>query len=410
MTNQFRSKRNNRKYGGESSDRCIWNQNEKKYEYECPGVEAFKKAVQFIPNDNKSVYTILGHGCDLRDEIYQIKPNRRYITSVACGLEKQESADKSIINDFLYGILEWPITEKKLKKYSRFITGKVSLRSGQKDIWVTNNQTFHIHESGKQYVNNKNWCIITTGFPAGLRRLGDHVGRIHDIDDFNEDGPQPITLREYYLSHFEGSLFPRKDQVNDVLNDPNNVFNFIYQVDFDNKNYTKALVKELKDDFIELITTRFSIDYGTVMDNLTGTFINTSCRNICDLIKTDSDIKEDYLGQDEFTSYARRTVSADREIYVVPDKFASVSSTDEEIETDMKLEGDQIKYRERDAPQVVQAREDAIRNDNWDKYNDLKARLPGLFQGYPMTSKGSFGGKLSKYKKNYLKRSKVQRK
>jgi hypothetical protein len=413
MTQKFRSKRNNRKYGGESSNRCIWNGT--KYEGQCPGVAAFKEAVQLIHDDPEAVYTILGHGCDLRNEIYAIEPERKYITRVACGLPSDYKAvdeSVSIIDDFLNNKLKTPITKTTLKKYNKFKTGKINLRSGEKEILVTGNETYNIHTLGKKYVNNKNWCIMEGGMPGGLRRLGDHVGQILNLDDFNQNGRQPITLRQHLLSHYEGALFPTISQLNSAMNDESK--NWMFDGKLDDLDY--KFDYNLKERFKDFIKTNFSIDYGTVMDNLRGTFINTSCRNICDLAVTESPLENDYLGQDEFVEFARRTVSGER---VPPHKVDqtfeeyNLSELTDKLEQEMKTKGKPIinkkKNREIDAPQVRYARYEAEKTGDTTKLDELKITHPGLFAPNPMT-RGVLGGKLSKYKKNYLKRSKVQRK
>lgn len=400
MNKIYRSKRNNRKYGGFSSQNCV-NDGMGNYTQMCPGVLPFLlQAKQLIVDDPNSVYAIFGHGCDLRNEIGIIPPNVRYITATACGIGKSEDIPDTpgIETDFKNNAMTLPITLKTLRKYSKFEADTMTLRN-KKKVYVTRNEEYNIHTEGQQFVNNKNWCFRDVGVPSGLRKLGTIISLIEPL---KTDGPQDYTVIEYFLKMYEGSLFPTYDQVKNILNSTysaeelNNVNYADYDFDFEG----------LKEGFKNLIKDNFSIDFATLIDNLQGTFINIACRTICG----DND---DLIGKDNFVDTVRRTVSAERDGYSVVDRAfmethnASQLTDSLKEQLDSKFKG--LKIRQKDSSLVKMYREEAERTGDWAEYNKLERDQPGQFEGNVM--KRSFlGGKLSRYQKTYLKRSKVQRK
>ena len=57
-------------------------------EGECPGVSFFNEIKDSFVIDPDAVYTVLGHSCDIIEDIQYIPTGCQYITAVACGLGK----------------------------------------------------------------------------------------------------------------------------------------------------------------------------------------------------------------------------------------------------------------------------------------------------------------------------------
>ena len=95
---------------------------------------------------------MIGHGCDLEEELRTVPPNCKYITSVACGT----ISGGDIMHQFLINNIEVPITRDSLKKLELF---KATYEKGNKRL-ITNNAEFRIHHAGEKFVNNKNWCFF----------------------------------------------------------------------------------------------------------------------------------------------------------------------------------------------------------------------------------------------------------
>ena len=291
--------KNNKKKGGDSSQFCIYDYETKRYQGLCPGVIYFDEIKDSLVKDPDAVYIVIGHGCDLEEELRTVPPNCKYITSVACGVDRGKSFN-DIMDKFLQNNLEQPITRDSLKKLERFnATRDVLSRK-----LITTNEEFRIHHAGEKFVNNKNWCFFEIRYLAGLRKLGHIVPRIPEL---NDNFPQKYTLRSYMLLHFEGSLFPTCAQVNNCFE-----LNFDKSI-LDSYNYDITMLFNYN--LVKLIADNFSIDYATLLDNLEGTFINAACRPICKGIRT----KEDYLGENEFVNISR-TMSG-RKTYVMDNDF-----------------------------------------------------------------------------------------
>lgn len=294
-----KSMRNNKINGGVSSERCVFDPETEEMKYSCPGLKYFNEIKDSLVKDPDAVYIVIGHGCDLEDELLTVPPNCKYITSVACGIERGKSFN-DIMDKFLQNNLEQPITRESLKKLERFN----STREVHSRKLITTNEEFRIHHAGEKFVNNKNWCFFKIRYLAGLRKLG-HI--VPSIPELNDNFPQKYTLRSYMLLHFEGSLFPTCAQVNNCFE-----LNFDKTI-LDSYNYDITMLFNYN--FVKLIADNFSIDYATLLDNLEGTFINAACRPICKGVRT----KEDYLGENEFVNISR-TMSG-RKTYVMDNDF-----------------------------------------------------------------------------------------
>lgn len=278
---------------GGSSQKCVYNEEDDIMENECPGLKYFNEIKDRIDKNPDAIYLMFGHGCDLDGELLTVPPNCRYITRVACGISSTSDIDIDIGNDLLNNTLD--------------------IRRFDKYEWVTNNtevnaiyfEEYKTHVSGQKYVNNKNSCFLDKshghGGLSGLRRLGDHVSKPEVIN---------VTLREYLVMCYEGSLYPTTEQINKLLNEStiSNSFEKLERRDW----YTNTL-ENLKE-WGELITNNFSIDYASIMDILPGTFINKACRPICKGKKT----KDNFIGTTEFIQLAR--TNSDRKIYINPPK------------------------------------------------------------------------------------------
>ncbi len=84
----------------------------------CPGVEHFNEIKDSLVIDPDAVYTIIGHGCDLEDELFDIPINSKYITATACGITTSHNVPtRDLWKDFLNNTLVKPITNETLNKY-----------------------------------------------------------------------------------------------------------------------------------------------------------------------------------------------------------------------------------------------------------------------------------------------------
>lgn len=295
--------KNNKKKGGDSSQYCIYDYETKRYQGLCPGVIYFDEIKDSLVKDPDAVYMIFGHGCDLKDEFIEIPPKCKFITRVACGLTMSDIGElgkrgvlgESFFDDFSLNKLETPLSIENLSKYERLLSitdeaiqnhNLLGLKTKKNpDNFLKYPLTWRIHNEKDTFVNSKNWCFIQAGLPAGLRKLGISTPLIpeHPI------AIQKYTWRSYALLHFEGSLFPTCQQVNIVLNKN---FSIIELDGYD--YYTVKLT--------EIIKNTFSIDYGTIVKHLVGTFINGVCRALCKGPETGEDI---YGEIDDFVKVAR---------------------------------------------------------------------------------------------------------
>ena len=272
----------NKKGGTNSSQKCLYNETSGDMEGECPGVKHFNEIKDSIVIDPDAVYTVLGHSCDIIQDIQDLPTDCKYITAVACGITKWAGGYDLWI-DFLNNNLNKPISEESLKIYGKFVDGSYK-------------QEYRIQASDK-FVNNRTWCFVDYGHLAGLRKLG-HI--TPSIPELSQDLPQIYTMRSYFLMHFEGSLFPTCEQVSIWLNiyfsrselesydyffdEYTNLYlhlsdiqNINYKQD---ENYGNQSLKYASS-FESMIKKHFLIDFATLMIHLKGTFINNTCRSIC---------------------------------------------------------------------------------------------------------------------------------
>lgn len=294
FTNTKKSK-HNKKGGSNSSQMCLYNEDKGTMEGECPGVRHFNEIKNSIVIDPDAVYTVVGHACDILNDIQDIPAGCQYITAVACGYAKSSDKgvrEKDLWSDFLNNTLNRSINEQSLiTKYNRF-----SENRSARESWT--DHQYRIQTEGHQFVNSRNWCFLDFGELAGLRKLGHITPPIPSLN--NEEGTvQKYTMRAYFLMHFEGSLYPTCKQVNDFLEnhfslDELNSHNYYFDSDTlmlknMNKSSEDPLTEEdenfnnfkYADKFENIVKDYFLIDFGTLMLNLKGTFINNACRTLC---------------------------------------------------------------------------------------------------------------------------------
>lgn len=311
----------NKKGGANSSENCVYDFKDSKMKGRCPGYQHFNSIKESIVKDTNAVYMIMGHGCDLNNELKRVPTKCKYITSVACGIARDINPQHDINIDFVNNKIKTPITADSLSTYER-----INLHIDSDPItnkMYTRNEEFRIHNEGDYYVNSKNSCFTAFGFLGGLRKLG-HI--VPDIPFLNSKLPQNYTLRSYILMHFEGSLFPTCEQVNKCLD-----INFS-KSELDNYNYNSF---EYEFQIDGLMKTNFSIDYATIMDYLEGTFINSACRPICKGPFTQQDIEG---LNDDFVPVSRSM--SGREVYTVNpdfiDQFPMNEYSDRSLTADVK--------------------------------------------------------------------------
>ena len=270
----YKSLLNNKRGGSNSSKKCIYDHISTEMKNECPGLKYFLEIKDKIMTNSMNIYTILGHGCDLENEVRIVPVNCEYYTSTACGLTTKNNP--KLNEDFFNNTLDL----NRLERYNfsrdevRHLDG---LLSDFHDIKYRNVMGLYKHSQGESYVNNKNVCFLRMGEYAGLRKMGDMIinnqkdKNFIDTNDWNIK-QQPYTLEMYYLQHYAGSLFPTTLQVCKLLhqNFKQNILN----------NYNYSLITG-HDKFKRLIVNNFSIDYASIMDYLPGKFINSSCRILC---------------------------------------------------------------------------------------------------------------------------------
>jgi hypothetical protein len=337
-------KSKNNKKGGNSSQQCIYDEKSGTMKGVCPGVIYFDEIKDSIVIDPDAVYMIFGHGCDLKGELIEIPPKCKFITRVACGLTSSDLGDydkrgvlgEFFFDDFYQNKLETPINIETLGKYERLLQfssnlyeqytemGHYTRKHPSNDLVYT--QNWHIHNHGEHFVNSKNSCFYDLGVPAGLRKLGIATPQIPDFSIAIEK----YTWRSYALLHFEGSIFPTCQQVSIILN-----ANFT-KSELDGYNYYTIKLQQI-------IKDTFSIDYGTIVKHLVGTFINGACRPICHGPKTIEDI---YGDLDRFVKTSRTLSQRDnsKTIYEVPKEF--VKSEDYYLTPELKSKLEKIKNDE----------------------------------------------------------------
>ncbi len=302
----------NKKGGANSSQKCIFEESTQTMNGECPGVAHFNDIKDSIVIDPDAVYTIIGHSCDILDDIQDIPNGCQYITAVACGLSKSDDkgTEKDLWKDFLDNSLNRSINQESLEKYRRFKEYKTT-----REYWI--DHQYRVQSEGDKFVNSRNWCFLHFGRLAGLRKLG-HV--TPSIPLLNTKLPQKYTMRSYFLMHFEGSLYPTCGQVSKFLEkhftqhelNSNN-----YYFDDDTMDWAAGNIlseeplTEEDDDFLNLkyanifrniIKDYFLIDFSTLMLNLKGTFINNSCRTLCGKFGT---THYDVMGDNESVKQSR---------------------------------------------------------------------------------------------------------
>jgi hypothetical protein len=310
--------KHNKKGGSESSQKCLYNETSQIMEGVCPGVIYFNEIKDSIVIDPNAVYTVIGHACDILDDIQDIPAGCQYITAVACGLSKfsDKGHENDLWKDFLNNSLNRSINEQSLIKYKKFSDNKGKL---PRESPYVRDQQYRIQREGDKFVNSRNWCFLEFSELAGLRKLG-YV--TPSIPELTEDLPQIYTMRSYFLMHFEGSLYPTCSQVNellkinfsdDELNNYNYYFNYDTMFRLEHNTSSEDPLTEDDDDFLNLkyanifrniIKEHFLIDLSTLMLNLKGTFINNSCRTLCGKFGT---TQYDITGDNESVRQSRIT-------------------------------------------------------------------------------------------------------
>lgn len=277
----------NKKGGTNSSQMCLFDETTNSMKGECPGVKYFNNIKDSLVIDPDAVYTVLGHSCDIIEDIQDLPRDCKYITAVGCGMSKFADLENDLWLDFLNNTLFIPISEQTLKKYGSF-----NIKQQKKHEYII--------QASDKFVNNRTWCFVDFGHLAGLRKLGNTTPSIPKL---SEVLPQIYTMRSYFLMHFEGSLYPTCEQLSIWLNHyfaKQELDSYDYYFDKDTIYYVHALRDEgiallnyrnhedynnhsvkYASSFEQMIKEYFLIDLATLMIHLKGTFINNSCRTIC---------------------------------------------------------------------------------------------------------------------------------
>jgi hypothetical protein len=266
----------------------------------CPGLKYLNELSVPIEQDTNSVYMMFGHGCDLKQEVWDVPHGCEYYTVTACGISA--SPNPKLNKDFFNNTLD--LTKPEIYTYYE----DQSITDPEYPlIQYSGEQNLYKRKSGESYVNNMAYPFNGLGNYSGLRKMGSIISNNIPIDSYYTEpnfitrGLQinyskenrPYTLELYYLQHFTGSIFPTTSQVCKLLHEnftenELNSFNYSYF-----KDHTK---------FQDLIYNNFRIDYTSIMKVFKGRFINASCRPICKGPLTKSEI----IPVDSFTAERRR--------------------------------------------------------------------------------------------------------
>jgi len=242
-----------------------------------------------LKDTSTSVYTIVGHGCDLNYSTDIVPENCYYVHKTKCGIKSDT-----------IGMNESGKIESNLF-YCLFSEGNEILYDPitNIDTFKKLNMDFTINKPGDNYVNNRFTPFVDNGSIWGLYKIGDihsiidndgycFPGFINDENnviriniDTIKDGEKLSASKmcKILVSYYKNSLLPTQEDIITLIK----MFGLVEKFDTI-LNSSKLFYEKLIDCiniFYDLIIKHFKFDIKTLFNYYPGIYYNLLCRIPC---------------------------------------------------------------------------------------------------------------------------------
>jgi hypothetical protein len=238
-----------------------------------------------------SVYTILGHGCDLNKDEDIVPENCYYVHKAQCGLETYS------IGWNPDGIRGWDNFFCLFSDHDERLYNPIAYADQLKNL----NMNFTINKPGDNYVNNRFTPFYLSDQKSGLYKISDIKSEIDEegfcLPEFvnGESTVIPIypeNIRDgeklsgfkmcgILISWYKNSLLPTQEDINTLIEH----FGLVDRFDKILNDSTKRFFWETKIECIKifesLIIKHFKFDIKTLFNFYPGTYYSMSCRVPC---------------------------------------------------------------------------------------------------------------------------------
>lgn len=236
-------------------------------------------------NPENSIYTFLGHGCDEESKLEIVPKNCIYIHATKCGNPYYS------FENFLEFPCLFSNNDECLKDPIKF---KNNLHDANLDLLID--------LAGTNYVNNRfnPYMFPKDGTLSGLVKIGTNIGKINDEEpnqcdysirsigsgyNFINNEDDANKLISFYINQYEYSLFPLKEDVNNMLEHEN----FIIKLkDIIKKKFSDdpeincdKKIQCCDDEFKKLMNKYFKVDIKSLFKYFPGIYYSISCRTPC---------------------------------------------------------------------------------------------------------------------------------
>lgn len=236
-------------------------------------------------NQETSIYTFLGHGCDEENKLEIVPKNCMYIHAAKCGRPHY------FFDNFKNFPCLFSKNDECLKDPIKYIH---NLNDADFDLLIDN--------AGTNYINNRfnTYMFPERGTLSGLVKIGSNIGEISDWDpnecdfyprsigsafDFIDDLDAAHKVYEYFINQYDVSLFPLKKDVRNMLEHEDFLtkLNDIISKKFsDDLEYNFELkIRCCAEEFQKLMNKYFKVDIKSLFKYFPGIYYSISCRIPC---------------------------------------------------------------------------------------------------------------------------------